>query len=160
MEEHHRAEHHLLYIYSVSFPCFFPSPHSFSSPFLTGPSLQTSPDFHKEINCFQVRKKQTRSLEKIKNNEFLSAGLRAHLSHPSPLSSHSRKRRKQIFAHPFGARPPDLPAMQVVAPIKIHLLPIAQNLPLAPSPDPPLHANGHRPGIFSCLLSPTDLKSD
>lgn len=67
-------------------------------PFLTGLSLQTSPNFHKERNCFQVGIKQTRSLEKIKNNEFLSVGL---LARPSlllpPFISLQKKKNKSLL---------------------------------------------------------------
>lgn len=66
-----------LVLHLFCFPCFFSSPRSLflTFPFLAGPSLRASPNFHKGRNCFQVGIKQTRSLEKIKNNEFLSERL-------------------------------------------------------------------------------------
>lgn len=67
-------------------------------PFLSGPCLQISPNFHKERNCFQVRIKQTRSLEKIKNNEFLSVGLLAHRSLVlPPFISLQKKENKSLL---------------------------------------------------------------
>lgn len=104
LEKHQQAKGELfparftfiLFIFHV----FSSSPCSFFSllPFLTGLSLQTSPNFHKERNCFQVGIKQTRSLEKIKNNEFLSVGL---LARPSlllpPFISLQKKKNKSLL---------------------------------------------------------------
>lgn len=66
-------------------------------PFLTGLNLQILPNFRKKRNCFQVRLKQTRSLEKIKNNEFLSLGLFACLSPRLPPFISLQKRKINLY---------------------------------------------------------------
>lgn len=63
-----------------------------------------SPDISQisqERNCFQVRIKQTRSLEKIKNNEFLSAGLLARLSPRLPLFISLQKKKNKSLLIPL-----------------------------------------------------------
>lgn len=88
------------YIYSVS-QILFTQILFLTFPFLTGPSLQAFPNFHKERNCFQVGIKQTRSLEKIKNNEFLSERLLARLSLPLPLFFSLQKKKNKSLLIPL-----------------------------------------------------------
>jgi len=104
LEKHQPAEGELfpprfifiLFIFHVS--SLPPAPFFPLFPFLTGPSLQVSPDFQKERSGFQVGIKQTRSLEKIKNNEFLSVGLLARLSLPlPPFISLQKKKNKSLL---------------------------------------------------------------